>query len=64
MTRYLADCTYTREELFLGKEKLLDHGRKLNERPDDTSFATGTRLREWTDAARGVVKDDDQGAPA
>ena len=64
MTRYLADCTYTREELFLGKEKLLDHGRTLIERPDDTSFATGTRLREWTAASRGVEKEDDQGAPA
>ena len=64
MTRSLADCTYTREELFLSKERLLDHGRTLIERPDDTSFATGTRLREWTDASRGVRKDDDEGAPA
>ena len=53
MTRYLAECPSTREGLFLSKERLLDHGRKLNERPEDESYATGTRLREWTDAARG-----------
>lgn len=64
MTRYLADCPYTRAELFLSKEKLLEHGRKLVERPDDASFATGTHLREWTDAKRGIVEDDGKGAPA
>jgi len=54
MTRYLADCPYTREGLFLGKERLLEHGRRLLEHPDHESFATATRLREWTDARRGV----------
>jgi len=63
MTRYLADCPYTRDGLFLSKEKLFDHGRKLNERPEDTSYATGTLLREWTDAARGLPKNDGEGQP-
>jgi NADH-quinone oxidoreductase subunit I len=60
MTRYLADCPYSREDLFLSKERLFDHGRKLLERPDDESFATGTRLREWTDASRGVKEKEQQ----
>jgi NADH-quinone oxidoreductase subunit I len=62
MTRYLADCPGTREGLFLGKEKLLAHGRALHERPQDESYATASRLREWTDASRGVkpeTKDDE-----
>ena len=56
MTRYLADCPYTREGLFLSKERLFEHGRKLLEVPQHESFATATRLREWTDAERGVVR--------
>lgn len=64
MTRYLADCPYARDGLFLSKEKLFDHGRKLLERPADESFATGTRLREWTDAARGMKKDEGEGEDA
>ena len=54
MTRYLAECPYTREGLFLSKEKLLANGRALHGRPEDESHATGTRLREWTDAKRGL----------
>jgi len=59
MTRYPADCPYTREELFLSKEKLLQHGRRLLEEPEAASFATGTRLREWTDVARGGANGPD-----
>jgi NADH-quinone oxidoreductase subunit I len=59
MTRYLADCPYTREGLFLSKEKLLEHGKRLVERPDDESFASGSRLREWTDASRGLGTEED-----
>ena len=55
MTRYLADCPYTRDGLFLSKEKLLEHGRGLVERPERESWATATRLREWTDAERGTA---------
>lgn len=54
MTRYLHDCPYTREGLFLDKETLLAHGRRLVERPQLESHATGTRLREWSNAARGL----------
>jgi len=57
MTRYLHDCPYTRDGLFLSKERLFDHGRRLLERPDLASDATGSRLREWTDAARGTRDD-------
>lgn len=61
MTRALAPATLTRDGLFLSKERLMDHGRRLLESPDQISHATGTRLREWTDAARGLPKPD---APA
>ena len=54
MTRYLAECPTTREGLFLSKEKLMEHGRRLLAEPAQESYATGTRLREWTDAARGI----------
>ena len=54
MTRYLAEPTSTREGLFLSKERLLEHGRRLSEDATMTSEATGTKLREWTDATRGT----------
>ncbi len=55
MTRYLADCPYTREGLFLTKERLFENGRRLNERPEQESFATASRLQEWTHAERGLA---------
>ena len=55
MTRYLAECPYSREGLFLSKERLMEHGRRLVERPEEESFATGSRLREWTDVKRGLA---------
>ena len=54
MTRYLHECPYSREGLFLSKEKLLQHGRRLVEEPELESHATSSRLREWTDASRGI----------
>jgi len=63
MTRYLADCPYTREGLFLSKERLFEHGRKLLGEPQHESYATATRLREWTDAGRGVERKP-EAAPA
>jgi formate hydrogenlyase subunit 6/NADH:ubiquinone oxidoreductase subunit I len=59
MTRYLADCPYTRDGLFLSKEKLFENGKRLVERPEDESYATSSRLREWTDAARGLETEGD-----
>ena len=61
MTRYLADCPYDREGLFLSKEKLEDHGLKLLEQPDLESHATGSRLREWTAAQRGLPQEEESG---
>jgi NADH-quinone oxidoreductase subunit I len=58
MTRYLAECPYTREGMFLSKERLHEHGRQLHDRPDDESWASGTRLREWTDAKRGLPPEE------
>jgi NADH-quinone oxidoreductase subunit I len=55
MTRDLAPPTYTREALFLSKERLEANGRRMLERPELLSHATGTRLREWTDPARGAA---------
>ncbi|HXV75371.1 MAG TPA: 4Fe-4S binding protein [Candidatus Polarisedimenticolaceae bacterium] len=60
MTRYLADCPTTRDGLFLGKEKLLEHGRALLARPEHESYATSSRLREWTDPARGQRTDGER----
>jgi formate hydrogenlyase subunit 6/NADH:ubiquinone oxidoreductase subunit I len=53
MTRYLHVCPTTRDGLFLSKERLFAHGRRLVEQPEQESFASATRLREWTDAERG-----------
>jgi len=54
MTRFLHESPYEREGLFLGKEKLLKNGRRLIEQPDQESYASGSRLREWTSATRGL----------
>ena len=54
MTRFLHDCPYDREGLFLSKERLEENGRKLLQQTDMVSHAVGTRLREWTDASRGL----------
>ena len=62
MTRYLAEPTTSREALFLSKERLYENGRRLLETPDLTSWATGTRLRAWTDAERGASKPEAKAA--
>ena len=54
MTRDLAPPAYTRAELFLSKERLMENGRRLLAQPELLSHATGTRLREWADAERGA----------
>lgn len=61
MTRFMHDCPYDRDGLFLSKERLFDNGRRLNREPEQESFATATRLREWTDAGRGVPQDATDG---
>jgi NADH-quinone oxidoreductase subunit I len=58
MTRFLEPSPYTRDGLFLSKEKLLEHGRRLIEQPELESLATGSRLREWTDVKRGVPTEE------
>ena len=63
MTRALAPPATTRDALFLSKERLMANGRALVEAPDLTSYATGTRLREWTDASRGALPPETGGAP-
>jgi NADH-quinone oxidoreductase subunit I len=63
MTRYLADCPTTRDGLYLSKERLYEHGARLLAHPDQESFATGTRLREWTDRERGLVKPPEPDTP-
>ena len=54
MTRFLHDSPYSREGLFLSKEKLFANGKRLLDEPAAESHATGNRLREWTDAKRGL----------
>jgi len=54
MTRYLHATPYDRAGLFLSKERLMENGRRLLQERDQVSHATGTRLREWTDASRGL----------
>lgn len=53
MTRTLHECPSSREGLFLGKQRLMENGQRLLAQPDEESYATGTRLREWTDRERG-----------
>ena len=58
MTRALAPVATSRDGLFLSKERLMENGRSMLERPDLLSHATGTRLREWTAASRGLPPAD------
>jgi len=54
MTRFMHGCPYDREGLFLSKERLEQTGRRLLQEPQMASHALGTKLREWTDPARGL----------
>jgi NADH-quinone oxidoreductase subunit I len=56
MTRALAPAAVTRDGLLLTKERLMRNGEKLLASPELTSHATPTRIREWTDATRGLPK--------
>jgi NADH-quinone oxidoreductase subunit I len=56
MTRALAPASTTRDGLLLTKERLMKNGEKLLVTPELASHATPTRIREWTDSARGVPK--------
>ena len=63
MTRALAPASTTRDGLFLSKERLMDNGRTLLGDTTLASEATGTRLREWTDATRGLPKAPEPAPP-
>ena len=60
MTRCLDDCPTTREGLLLSKKRLLANGRRLVELPELGSYATASRLREWTDAKRGLLQEQEE----
>ena len=55
MTRALHPVCRDRDGLFLSKERLFDNGRRLLAEPALESYATATRLREWTDVERGAA---------
>ena len=54
MTRALAPTATTRDGLLLTKERLMANGQALLATPQLGSTATPTKIREWTDAARGA----------
>jgi NADH-quinone oxidoreductase subunit I len=56
MTRALAPASATRDGLLLTKERLMQNGKALLAAPELTSESTPTKIREWTDAARGLEK--------
>jgi NADH-quinone oxidoreductase subunit I len=56
MTRALAPATTTRDGLFLTKARLMENGERLLANPELSSEATPSKIREWTDAARGLPK--------
>jgi hypothetical protein len=59
MTRALASPSLTRDGLLLTKERLMANGQKLLASPELCSHATPTKLREWTDATRGLPKPEE-----
>jgi formate hydrogenlyase subunit 6/NADH:ubiquinone oxidoreductase subunit I len=61
MTRALAPTSTTRDGLLLTKERLMANGQTLLASPKLASDATPTKIREWTDAARGLPKPEDAG---
>ena len=56
MTRALAPAASARDGLLLTKDRLMANGQELLAEPSLTSEATPGKLREWTDAARGLPK--------
>ena len=59
MTRALAPAVTTRDGLLLTKERLMANGQALLATPALASSATPTKIREWTDAARGLPKPEE-----
>jgi len=59
MTRQLAAPTTTRDGLLLTKERLMANGKALLATPGLASEATPTKIREWTDPARGIPKTEE-----
>jgi len=59
MTRALAPPSTTRDGLLLTKARLMDNGQKLLASPELCSEATPTKIREWTDATRGLPKPEE-----
>ncbi len=56
MLRELQEPSFTREGLFLDRDRLFANGRRLLERPELESEATASRLQQWTDARRGLER--------
>jgi len=54
MLREPMEPCFSREGLFLDRQRLFANGRALLERPQLESEATASRLQEWTDARRGL----------
>jgi len=59
MTRALAPPVTTRDGLLLTKERLMANGQELLATPNLASEATATKIREWTDAVRGLPKPEE-----
>ena len=59
MTRALAPAVKTRDGLLLTKERLMANGHALLTAPGLGSHATPSKIREWTDAARGLPKPEE-----
>jgi NADH-quinone oxidoreductase subunit I len=59
MTRFMHPCPTNRDGLFLGKERLMENGRRLLREPEMASRATGKQIREWTDASRGLPRPEE-----
>ena len=59
MTRALAPTATSRDGLLLTKERLMANGQALLAAPQLASTATPTKIREWTDAARGVPRTEE-----
>ena len=59
MTRALAPASTTRDGLLLTKARLMENGERLLATPELTSHATPSKIREWTDPARGLPKSEE-----
>ncbi len=63
MVRELQEPSFTREAMFLDRDRLFRNGRRLVERPELESEATASRLQEWADSKRGLEKKEATPAP-